>query len=74
MPARSASASLRERRIFPLRSIEMTFTITSSPSFSTSETLFTRLSESSEMWMSPSVPGNSSTKAPNSAIFRTVPR
>ena len=36
--------------------------------------LFTRLSESSEMWMRPSVPGKISTKAPNSAIFRTVPR
>ncbi len=52
----------------------MTFTSTSSPSERTSETLFTRLSESSEMWMRPSVPGKISTKAPNSAIFRTVPR
>ena len=41
-------SSQHESRIFPARSTEMTFTSTSSPSWRTSETLFTRLSIMSE--------------------------
>src|SRR3954470_13321848 len=73
-PPCSASASLRERRILPLRSTETTLTSTSSPSLSTSSTFFTRVLARSEMCTRPSVPGKISTKAPNSMIRRTVPR
>ena len=57
-----------------LPSMARTFTITWSPSRSSSFTSFTRCSAISEMCSRPSVPGNSSTNAPNSASRTTLPR
>src|SRR5205807_1179819 len=69
----SLSSAFRERRIL-LPSMESTFTRTWSPSFSSSRTSRMRCSEISLMCNKPSVPGNSSTKAPNSARRTTLPR
>jgi len=64
---------LRLKRILPARSISITFTVTSSPSFRTSSTRTIRCSEIWEMCRRPSVPGRISTKAPKSVIFFTLP-
>src|SRR5437879_5785379 len=65
--------ALRERRTL-LPSMERTLTRTWSPSLSSSRTSRMRCSEISLMCKRPSVPGKSSTKAPNSARRTTLPR
>src|SRR2546422_139287 len=70
----SRSAIFRLSRILPLPSISMTLTSTSSPSVKTSWTVRMRLSAIWEMCRSPSVLGMTSTNAPNSTIFLTLPR
>ena len=66
--------ALREREI--LRSLAFalsTIALTRSPSLRTSEGWFTRSQESSETWMSPSIPSSNSTNAPKSVILVTTP-
>ena len=51
-----------------------TIASTLSPFFRTSEGCFRRLlHDMSEMWIRPSMPSSTSTKAPNSVRFRTLP-
>src|SRR5262245_48398998 len=69
----SLMSALRDRRIL-LPSMESTLTNTWSPSFSSSRASRMRCSEISLMCSKPSVPGNSSTNAPNSANRTTLPR
>src|SRR3989442_1493607 len=69
----SGIASLRLSRILPCRSTSSTFTRTSSPSLTSSVTALTRWCASCEMCTSPSTPGSTSTKAPKSMIFLTLP-
>ena len=61
------------RLILPILSTSRTFTVTSSPMFTTSSTLPTRLSDSLEIWIMPTLLGDSSTKAPNYMIRTTLP-
>src|SRR6266571_4071961 len=69
----SGIASLRLSRILPCRSTSSTFTSTSSPSLTSSDTALTRWCASCEICTSPSTPGSTSTKAPKSMIFLTLP-
>ncbi len=72
----STSASMaarRDRRMRPRSSIDISFTRTLSPRFTTSSVLATRPSSSSEIWQRPSTPGKISTKAPNEVVLLTTP-
>ena len=57
----------------PRSSKPMTFTFTASPTLTTSVVLLTRSFASSEMWTRPSLAPRKFTKAPNSAVFTTLP-
>jgi hypothetical protein len=73
VPAPPRIASLRLSLILPSRSMSMTFTSISSPSFTSSWILLTRCSASWETWQRPSVPAKISTKAPKSMTRLTRP-
>src|SRR5439155_156141 len=71
---RSAASSRSDR---PIRrsfgSTRITFRVSSSPSWTTSSGRLTGWVDIWEMWSSPSTPGSSSTKAPNSVRRSTLP-
>src|SRR4029077_12215008 len=71
--ARSFNAALRESFTRPLSSIPMHLTQIMSPILTTSSVRFTRKSASSEMCTKPSLPGKTSTNAPNSLVVTTRP-
>ena len=58
----------------PFSSMSVTLTQIISPMLTTSSTLATRWLASLEMWTRPSLPGASSTKAPNCMIRTTLPK
>ena len=67
-------ASFLERFILPWESISVTLTNISSPTDTISSTFSTLLLSNLEIWTNPSLLGNTSTKAPNWAIFVTLPK
>src|SRR6516162_5907533 len=71
--ARSFNAALRESFTRPLSSMPMHLTQIMSPTLTTSSVRFTRKSASSEMCTKPSLPGKTSTNAPNSFVVTTRP-
>src|SRR6476619_7521498 len=71
--ARSFNAALRESFTRPLSSMPMHLTQIMSPLLTTSSVRFTRKSARSEMCTKPSLPGKTSTNAPNSFVVTTRP-
>ena len=59
--------------ILPWLSISLTFTVTSSPTASTSSILSILLLDIFDIWSNPSFPPPRSTNAPNDIIFVTTP-
>ena len=70
----AGNASFLERFILPCWSISVTFTSISSPTDTTSSTLFTLALSNLDMWHKPSLFGKISTNAPKAAIFVTLPK